>query len=41
MAKVIRRTWVTAQGEQKEAWIVRYYQNGKQHIKTYARKKDA
>jgi integrase len=41
MAKVIRRTWVTAHGEQKEAWIVRYYQNGKQHIKTYARKKDA
>jgi integrase len=41
MAKVIRRTWVTAQGEQKEAWIVRYYQNGKQHIKTHARKKDA
>jgi integrase len=43
MAKVIRRTWRTAKGEQKEAWIVRYYQKetGKQHIKTFARKTDA
>jgi integrase len=43
MAKVIKRTWTTASGEQKEAWIVRYWQKetGKQHIKTFARKKDA
>src|SRR5262249_40504788 len=46
MGKVIKRTWTTAKGEQKEAWIVRYYQKdkdgiGKQHIKTFERKKDA
>jgi integrase len=41
MAKVIKRTWTTAKGEQRESWIVRYYQSGKQHIKTFARKKDA
>src|SRR5690349_6836676 len=43
MARVIKRTWTTASGEQKEAWIVRYWQKdtGKQHIKTFARKKDA
>ena len=28
MAKVVRRVWVTASGEQKEAWIVRYWQKG-------------
>ena len=43
MARVKRRTWTTAKGEQKEAWIVRYWQKetSKQHIKTFARKKDA
>ena len=43
MAKVHKRTWTTAKGEQKEAWIVRYWQKetGKQHIKTFAKKKDA
>jgi integrase len=43
MAKVHKRTWTTAKGEQKEAWIVRYWQKetGKQHIKTFGRKKDA
>src|SRR5262245_59820803 len=43
MARVIKRTWTTAKGEQKEAWIVRYWQKetGKQHIKTFAKKKDA
>src|SRR5262249_14650715 len=43
MARVIKRTWTTAKGEQKEAWIVRYWQKetGKQHIKTFERKKDA
>jgi integrase len=43
VAKVIKRTWTTAKGEQKEAWIVRYWhkETGKQHIKTFERKKDA
>ena len=41
MAKVLKRTWTTSKGEQKEAWIVRYFQNGKQHIETFQRKKDA
>ena len=41
MAKVIKRTWTTSKGEQREAWIVRYFQNGKQHIETFQRKKDA
>ena len=41
MAKVIKRQWVTASGEQKEAWIVRYYKDGKQHIETCRNKKEA
>jgi integrase len=43
MAKVMKRIWTTAKGEQKEAWIVRYYQKEtrKQHIKTFDRRKDA
>jgi len=41
MAKVIKRIWTTGQGEQKEAWIVRYYVNGKQHITTCRTKKEA
>jgi integrase len=39
---VRKRTWTTAKGETKEAWVVAYAdQNGKPHIKTFARKKDA
>jgi integrase len=37
-----KRTWTNAKGETKEAWIVDYIdQHGKEHIKTFARKKDA
>jgi len=39
---VRKRTWITSQGEQKEAWIVDYSdQNGGRHLKTFERKKDA
>jgi integrase len=39
---VRKRSWTTRKGEQKEAWIVHYAdQDGKPHIKTYNRKKDA
>src|SRR5215471_17021994 len=39
---VRKRTWTNPKGERKEAWIVDYVdQNGKRHIETYARKKDA
>jgi integrase len=38
---VRKRTWTTRQGEQREAWIVVYSHNGKRHIETFARKKDA
>src|SRR5262245_28811333 len=46
MARVIKRTWTTAKGEQKEAWIVRYWQKdkdgiGRQHISTHKTKKEA
>jgi integrase len=39
---VRKRTWKTAKGETREAWIVDYLdQNGKRHIETLARKKEA
>jgi RHS repeat-associated protein len=39
---VRRRSWVTRNGEPKEAWIADYVdQHGARHIKTFARKKDA
>jgi integrase len=39
---VRKRTWVTRQGEPREAWIVDYSdQRGARHIHTFARKKDA
>jgi integrase len=38
---VRKRQWVTRRGEQKEAWIVDYSLNGKRHIETFDRKKDA
>ena len=38
---VRKRTWATAKGEKKEAWIVDYTdQNGERHIQTYSRKKE-
>ena len=41
MAKVRKRTWTNAKGEQT-AWIADYFdQAGKRHIKTFERKKDA
>jgi integrase len=41
MAKVRKRTWQNAKGEQT-AWIADYFdQNGKRHIKTFARQGEA
>jgi integrase len=37
-----KRKWATRQGEQKEAWVVDYVdQGGKRHLQTFERKKDA
>src|SRR5262250_3268041 len=39
---VRKRTWKNPKGEAKEAWIVDYVdQQGKRHIETFGRKKDA
>lgn len=39
---VRKRSWKTAKGEAKEAWIVDYVdQAGKRHIKTFTKKKEA
>ena len=39
---VRKRTWTTAKGEKKEAWIVDYVdQDGDRHIETFKRKKEA
>jgi hypothetical protein len=38
---VRKRKWTTRKGEVKEAWIVAYSQDGKRHIATFKRKKDA
>jgi integrase len=39
---VRKRAWTTRRGEQKEAWIVDYFdQDGDRHIETFERKKDA
>src|SRR2546428_5296716 len=39
---VRKRSWKNAKGEAQEAWIVDYVdQNGRRHIETFARKKDA
>jgi hypothetical protein len=39
---VRKRTWKNARGEIKEAWVVWYSdQQGKPHIKTFGRKKEA
>jgi integrase len=35
------RKWRTASGEQREAYIIRYSKDGKRHIETHERKKDA
>jgi hypothetical protein len=41
MAKVRKRTWTNKKGEQT-AWIADYFdQNGKRHIKTFERKREA
>src|SRR5947208_3362554 len=37
-----KRAWVTAGGEQREAWVVDYAdQQGGRHLRTFERKKDA
>ncbi|ACB96749.1 phage integrase family protein [Beijerinckia indica] len=39
---VRKRSWTTAKGEKKEAWVADYVdQTGKRHLKTFDRKKDA
>jgi integrase len=38
---VRKRTWTTAQGETKEAWIVDYVTDGKRTIRTFDKKKAA
>ena len=39
---VRKRTWKTAAGEERHAWLCDYAgQSGKRHVKTFARKKDA
>jgi integrase len=38
---VRKRKWTTSKGEMKEAWIVAYSQDGKRHIETFKRRKDA
>jgi integrase len=38
---VRKRKWTTRSGEVKEVWIVDYNQNGKRHIETFKKKKDA
>jgi integrase len=39
---VRKRKWITRSGKAKEAWIVDYAdQQGRRHIETFARKKDA
>jgi integrase len=39
---VRKRTWTTAKGEKKEAWIVDYVdQDGDRHTETFKRKKEA
>src|SRR5262249_20249510 len=39
---VRKRSWKTATGEPREAWIVDYFdQDGDRHIETFERKKDA
>jgi len=35
------RKWKTASGEQREAYIIRYSKDGRRHIETHERKKDA
>ncbi|MBB3610984.1 site-specific integrase [Rhizobium sp. BK602] len=39
---VRKRTWTTPKGEEKSAWVVDYSdQQGKRHLKTFAKKKEA
>jgi integrase len=39
---VRKRSWTTAKGEKKEAWVADYVeQAGRRHIKTFGKKKDA
>src|SRR5262245_45332779 len=37
-----KRIWKTKSGEQREAWVVDYYdQAGERHVETFTKKKDA
>ena len=38
---VRKRKWTTRSGEVKEAWIVDYAKDGKRHIGTFKKKKEA
>jgi integrase len=41
MLSVRKRKWTTRSGEVKEVWIVDYTADGKRHIKTFKKKRDA
>jgi integrase len=38
---VRKREWTTRKGERKQSWIVDYSLNGRRHIQTFQRKKEA
>lgn len=38
---VSKRTWITTSGDSREAWVVRYYHEGKYRLKTFKRERDA
>jgi hypothetical protein len=38
---VRKREWTSRKGERKQAWIVDYSLNGRRHIETFKRKRDA
>lgn len=42
VASIKKRSWTTARGERREAWVVRYADgDGKWHLKTFKRQRDA
>ena len=41
LLSVRKRKWTTRSGEVKEAWIVDYAKDGKRHIGTFKKKKEA
>ena len=41
MASVRKRTWLTSNGEPRERWVVAYQHKNRQHLKTFATKREA